>query len=85
MAYIVLTYSGGEEELPPLGKPVLVMRQTTEPAEGVEAGTARLVGTDEDRIVAGCSTRLTATRLIPPWLALIIRSVMGAAPGSLER
>jgi len=54
MAHIVLTDSGGvQEEAPALGKPVLVMRETTERPEGVAAGTARLVGTDEQRIVAG--------------------------------
>ena len=53
MAHIVLTDSGGvQEEAPALGKPVLVMRETTERPEGVAAGTARLVGTDEQRIVA---------------------------------
>ena len=50
---LVLSDSGGvQEEAPALGKPVLVMRETTERPEGVAAGTARLVGTDEDRIVA---------------------------------
>ncbi len=50
---LLLTDSGGvQEEAPALGKPVLVMRETTERPEGVEAGTARLVGTDADRIVA---------------------------------
>ena len=50
---LVLTDSGGvQEEAPSLGKPVLVMRETTERPEGVEAGTARLVGTDRSRIVA---------------------------------
>ena len=49
---LMLTDSGGvQEEAPALGKPVLVMRETTERPEGVEAGTARLVGTDADRIV----------------------------------
>lgn len=52
MAELVLTDSGGvQEEAPALGKPVLVMRETTERPEGVVAGTARLVGTDRDRIV----------------------------------
>ena len=47
-AHIILTDSGGiQEEAPALGKPVLVMRDTTERPEGVEAGTLRLVGTDE--------------------------------------
>ena len=50
---IVLTDSGGvQEEAPSLGKPVLVLRDTTERPEGVSAGTARLVGTDPDRIYA---------------------------------
>ncbi len=52
-AHIVLTDSGGiQEEAPSLGKPVLVMRETTERPEAVEAGTVRLVGTDRARIVA---------------------------------
>lgn len=50
---IVLTDSGGvQEEAPSLGKPVLVMRETTERPEGVAAGTARLVGTDGQRIIS---------------------------------
>lgn len=52
-ASVVLTDSGGvQEEAPSLGKPVLVMRDTTERHEAIEACTARLVGTDERRIVA---------------------------------
>ncbi len=52
VAEIMLTDSGGvQEEAPALGKPVLVMRDTTERPEGVTAGTARLVGTDSVRIV----------------------------------
>lgn len=52
LAYLVLTDSGGvQEEAPTFGKPVLVMRDTTERPEGVEAGTARLVGANFDRIV----------------------------------
>jgi UDP-N-acetylglucosamine 2-epimerase (non-hydrolysing) len=51
-AHLVLTDSGGvQEEAPGLGKPVLVMRDTTERPEAVLAGTVRLIGTDEDRIV----------------------------------
>lgn len=53
-AHIILTDSGGvQEEAPSLGKPVLVMRNTTERPEAVEAGTVKLVGTDYDVIVAG--------------------------------
>lgn len=59
LAHIVLTDSGGvQEEAPALGKPVLVMRETTERPEGVTAGTARLVGPHEDRIVSGICTLL---------------------------
>ncbi len=51
-AHVLLTDSGGiQEEAPSLGKPVLVMRATTERPEAIEAGTARLVGTDPERIV----------------------------------
>jgi UDP-N-acetylglucosamine 2-epimerase (non-hydrolysing) len=50
-AHVILTDSGGiQEEAPSLGKPVLVMRETTERPEGIDAGTARLVGTNEERI-----------------------------------
>lgn len=50
-SYLILTDSGGiQEEAPSLGKPVLVMRDTTERPEGVEAGTLKLVGTNEDVI-----------------------------------
>ncbi|RVT40751.1 non-hydrolyzing UDP-N-acetylglucosamine 2-epimerase [Sphingobium algorifonticola] len=53
ICYLVLTDSGGvQEEAPSLGKPVLVMRETTERPEGIAAGTAKLVGTDRARIVA---------------------------------
>jgi UDP-N-acetylglucosamine 2-epimerase (non-hydrolysing) len=59
LAEIMLTDSGGvQEEAPALGKPVLVMRETTERPEGVEAGTAKLVGTDATRIVTEISTLL---------------------------
>ena len=52
-AHLALTDSGGvQEEAPAFGTPVLVMRETTERLEGIAAGTARLVGTDSDRIVA---------------------------------
>ena len=51
-SYLILTDSGGiQEEAPGLGKPVLVMRDTTERPEAVEAGTVILVGTDEDKII----------------------------------
>ena len=50
-SYLILTDSGGiQEEAPALGKPVLVMRNTTERPEGVKAGTLKLVGTDETNI-----------------------------------
>ena len=58
-AHIVLTDSGGiQEEAPGLGKPVLVMRDTTERPEALESGTVHLVGTDYDKIVNEVSTLL---------------------------
>ena len=57
-SHLILTDSGGiQEEAPSLGKPLLVMRDVTERVEGLDAGTARLVGTDPERIVAE-TTRL---------------------------
>lgn len=59
-SYLILTDSGGiQEEAPALGKPVLVMRDTTERPEGVLAGTLRLVGTDEQTIYAAVKELLT--------------------------
>jgi UDP-N-acetylglucosamine 2-epimerase (non-hydrolysing) len=58
-ATIVLTDSGGiQEEAPGLGKPVLVMRDTTERPEALESGTVHLVGTDYDKIISEVSTLL---------------------------
>ena len=62
LCHIALTDSGGvQEEAPALGKPVLVMRETTERPEGVTAGTAKLIGTDSARIVTEISTLLDDT------------------------
>ena len=59
-SYIILTDSGGiQEEAPSLGKPVLVLRDTTERPEGIEAGTLKLVGTDEDVIYEETKKLLT--------------------------
>jgi len=61
---LVLTDSGGvQEEGPSLGKPVLVMRETTERPEGVEAGAVRLVGTDPQRITDSVCELLTNTEI----------------------
>lgn len=58
-SHLILTDSGGiQEEAPSLGKPVLVMRDTTERPEGVEAGTLKLVGTEEDSIYEAFSLLL---------------------------
>lgn len=58
-SHVILTDSGGiQEEAPSLGKPVLVMRDTTERPEAVSAGTVRLVGTDQARIVSETLTLL---------------------------
>jgi len=58
-SYLIITDSGGvQEEAPSLGKPVLVMRDTTERPEAVDAGTVILVGTDKEKIVNECLTLL---------------------------
>ena len=50
-SYLILTDSGGiQEEAPSLGKPVLVLRDTTERPEGIKAGTLKLIGTDEKKV-----------------------------------
>ena len=63
LSYLVLTDSGGiQEEAPSLGKPVLVMRNTTERPEAVSAGTAKLVGTNKDKIVTTTQELLSNIR-----------------------
>ena len=53
LSYLVMTDSGGlQEEVPSMGKPVLVLRNVTERPEGVEAGTLKLAGVNEDEIYA---------------------------------
>lgn len=60
-SYIILTDSGGvQEEAPALGKPVLVLRNTTERPEGIEAGTLKLTGTDEETIYEETKKLLTS-------------------------
>ncbi|MBZ2199143.1 UDP-N-acetylglucosamine 2-epimerase (non-hydrolyzing) [Ruania sp. N2-46] len=72
LSTIVLTDSGGvQEEAPSLGKPVLVMRDNTERPEAVEAGTVRLIGTDEERIV----TEVAALATDPTHYESMSRSV----------
>ena len=67
-AYLILTDSGGiQEEAPSLGKPVLVMRDTTERPEAIDAGTVKLVGTDVSAIVSEASELLTNESA---WLAM---------------
>lgn len=62
-SYIIITDSGGvQEEAPSLGKPVLVMRDTTERPEAVEAGTVILVGTDKSKIVNEANNLLNDTK-----------------------
>ena len=63
-AYLILTDSGGiQEEAPSLGKPVLVMRKKTERIEGIVAGTAKLVGTDSEKIYSEAKKLLENLRL----------------------
>ena len=64
LSFLILTDSGGvQEEAPSLGKPVLVMRDTTERPEAVEAGTVKLVGADRDKIVASVHQLLTDEKI----------------------
>jgi UDP-N-acetylglucosamine 2-epimerase (non-hydrolysing) len=60
LSRLILTDSGGiQEEAPSLGKPVLVLRDVTERPEGIRAGTAKLVGTNRDRIIEETHRLLT--------------------------
>lgn len=68
-AAAILTDSGGvQEEAPSLGRPVLVLRETTERVEALAAGTVRLVGTDPERLVAEVAALLAAPPAPPPAL-----------------
>ncbi len=61
--YLILTDSGGiQEEAPSLGKPVLVLRQTTERPEAIEAGTAKLVGTEKQSIIDAAQMLLSSQK-----------------------
>lgn len=61
-SYLVLTDSGGlQEEVPSLGKPVIVLRNVTERPEGVDAGTLRMAGTDEENVYKATKELLTST------------------------
>lgn len=62
-AYLVLTDSGGiQEEAPALGKPVLVLRDTTERPEAIEAGTVKLIGTDQNRVYEETTLLLSSSK-----------------------
>jgi len=67
-SYLIMTDSGGiQEEAPSLGVPVMVLRETTERPEAVEAGAARLVGTDPSRIMLEPISCSPCRRSMPPW------------------
>ena len=64
-SYLILTDSGGiQEEAPSLGKPVLVMRDTTERPEAVDAGTVKLVGTNTFCGLTGATNSITSTKAV---------------------
>ena len=72
-SYMILTDSGGiQEEAPSLGKPVLVMRDTTERPEGIAAGTLKLVGTDEENIYHHFTQSLNAYTSVHILSAIVI-------------
>ena len=63
-SYLIITDSGGvQEEAPSLGKPVLVMRDTTERPEAVDAGTVILIGTDKEKIMTECQKLLNSQEI----------------------
>lgn len=68
----MLRIPGLQEEAPSLGKPVLVVRKETERPEGIEAGTAKLVGTCKDDIYRELNLLLTDKGNIKKWLMLLI-------------
>ena len=79
---LILTDSGGvQEEAPTLGVPILVLRRTTERPEGVDAGTAKLIGTDEETIVTEARELLTN----PAAHALMARAVNPYGEGSAAK
>jgi UDP-N-acetylglucosamine 2-epimerase (non-hydrolysing) len=81
-SYLVLTDSGGaQEEAPGLGKPVLVLRKTTERPEGVHAGTAKLVGTETEVVFAETSRLLSDAAAY----AAMAKSVSPYGDGSAAR
>lgn len=76
-SYMILTDSGGiQEEAPSLGKPVLVMRDTTERPEGIAAGTLKLVGTDEQVIWDHLRSFLKTPLYMKRWLMQVIPMAM---------
>ena len=76
---LILTNSGGiQEEAPALGKPVLVMRETTERPEGVAAGTARLIGTEEEAIFEAAARLLREPSAYQAMAQAAIRTATGA-------
>jgi UDP-N-acetylglucosamine 2-epimerase (non-hydrolysing) len=85
-SHVILTDSGGiQEEGPSLGKPVLVMRDTTERPEAVEAGTARLVGSARKAIVAAVHELLTDSRAYERMATAVNPYGDGRAAGRVER
>ncbi len=63
-SYFIITDSGGiQEEAPSLGKPVLVMRNTTERPEAVASGSVKLVGTDKEKIICGAQELLDDVKI----------------------
>lgn len=75
--FLCLTDSGGiQEECPSYGKPVLVMRDTTERPEGVDAGTLKLVGTSEEKYMSGLQNCSIMKKNMRKWHMLPIRMVM---------
>jgi UDP-N-acetylglucosamine 2-epimerase (non-hydrolysing) len=76
-SYIILTDSlGVQEEASSLGKPVLVMRDVTERTEGIDADTAKIVGTDKDEIVRGAQKLINEKVNTTEWQMLLTHMEM---------
>lgn len=83
--FLCLTDSGGiQEECPSYGKPVLVMRDTTERPEGVDAGTLKLVGTSEEKYMSGLQNCSIMKKNMQRWHMLPIRMEMAMLVKELQ-
>ena len=84
-AHLILTDSGGVQEEAPLGVPVLVLRDTTERPEGIEAGTLKLAGTDEETIYSMAKNCLPIVMHMKKWQKPQIHTEMDKPPAEFVK